>query len=407
MATPTNPLSMSDEEFAKLNGPEAIAAETPAVETPVVETPAVETPAAEKDTPTVETPVEKEIPEVETPVVETPAKDKDGKETTPVEQDKAATPAVPATPAAASAPVPAKDEKKEGDDKTPAPAAPEKAVTAPDYEAFYKQIMAPLKANGKTIELKSPEEAIQLMQMGANYTKKMQAITPYRKVLTMLENHNLLDENRLSFLIDLDKKDPEAIKKLIKEAGIDPLDIDQKKEPAYLEGNHRVSDEEVQFKTAVEELRSNPQGIATLQEINAWDQASKEVLWKNPELMEVIHVQRENGIYAQIHNEIERRRTLGTIAANTPFLQAYKIVGDDLNAAGAFRPAPAAVPTTPVTPAVTPVVTRVQQPKPQVVNNEKASAASPTRSTPRKTEKFVNPLSMSDDEFLAKMANRL
>ncbi len=298
-----------------------------------------------------------------------------------------------------------KESNKDGD---PVGSKTEGLDTPPDYEGFYKQIMAPLKANGKTIDLKSPQEAIQLMQMGANYTKKMQAIQPYRKVLLMLENNGLLDEGKLSFLIDIEKKNPEAIKKLIKDAGIDPLEIDTSTEPTYREGNHRVSDEEAAFVSVLEDLRSTQEGTDTLQTINSqWDQASKEVLWKQPELMATIHQQRANGIYDRITAEVDRRRTLGAIPAQVPFLQAYKVVGDELDAAGAFQELvqPKTVQTPPNQQAQ-PVATRVLKPK-APANGDKVSAASPTRTTPRKAEKVINPLAMSDDDFLKQMADRL
>ena len=295
-----------------------------------------------------------------------------------------------------------KESSKDGD---PAGSKTEGSDTPPDYEGFYKQIMAPLKANGKTIDLKTPQEAIQLMQMGANYTKKMQAIQPYRKVLMMLENNGLLDEGKLSFLIDIEKKNPEAIKKLIQDAGIDPLEIDTSTEPTYREGNHRVTDEEAAFVSVLEDLRSTQEGTDTLQTINSqWDQASKEVLWKQPELMTTIHQQRANGIYDRIATEVERRRVLGAIPAQVPFLQAYKVVGDELDAAGAFRdlvqPKQAPIQQ------AQPVATRVLKPK-APANGDKVSAASPTRTTPRKAEKVINPLAMSDDDFLKQMADRL
>lgn len=289
----------------------------------------------------------------------------------------------------------------------PSGAGSEKQTTTPDYEGFYKKIMTPFKANGKTIELQSPDEAIQLMQMGANYTRKMQAIQPHRKVLLMLENNNLLDEDKLSFLIDIEKKNPEAIKKLIKDAGIDPLEIDTATEPSYHSGNHRVSDEEAGFRTILDELGSNPEGKATLQEINShWDQASKEVLWSKPEIMTVIHTQRENGIYDRIANEVERQRSIGQIPPQMPFLEAYKTVGDSLAAAGAFADLVKSSAPAPKMPA-TPVATRVATPKPAVKNSEKVSAASPTRSTPRTAKTVINPLAMSDDDFLNQMQNRV
>lgn len=285
---------------------------------------------------------------------------------------------------------------------TPTPTAESGQETPPDYEAMYRQLMTPIKANGKTIELKSPEELKQLAQMGANYTRKMQSIAPHRKVLMMLENNGLLDEGKLSFLIDIEKKNPEAIKKLIKEAGIDPRDIDPEETPNYtLHGNHRVTDEEAAFATALEELRSAPDGVSTLQLMNTqWDQASKELLWKQPEIMTLIHEQRESGIYDRVSTEVERQRALGQIPPNIPFLQAYKAIGERLAQAGALADlvqAPAHQQQQPATPV--PVATRVQQPKPAVTNGDKVNAASPTRATPRKAETLVNPLALSDEDF--------
>ena len=271
-----------------------------------------------------------------------------------------------------------------------------------DYEEGYKRLMAPFKANGKMVTLNSPEEAIQLMQMGANYTRKMQDIQPHRKVLQMLENNGLLDEGKLSFLIDLDKKNPEAIKKLIKDTGIDPLDIDTSVEPDYKEGNHRISDEDVAFTTVLEDIKSSPNGIETIQVINQWDHASKDLLWKSPELMSVIHSQRDNGIYDRITTEIERRKTLGIIPASVPFINAYKVVGDELNSQGKFNDLVKPIPNR-----NTPIATRVAAPKPTVTNNNQANAASTTRSVKTPAKPLVNPLAMSDEDFLKQFSNRV
>lgn len=295
------------------------------------------------------------------------------------------------------------DGTQEADNPTGSKSDDQKAAPT-DYKAFYEKVMAPLKANGKTIELRNPEEAIQLMQMGANYTRKMQALAPHRKMLLMLENNGLLDEGKLSYLIDLDKKNPAAIKKLIKDAGLDPLeiDLDDPQAKPYLEGNHRVSDEEASFRTVLDELSSNPEGKVTLQVIHTqWDQASKEVLWKQPDVMSLIHQQRENGIYDRITTELERQRSLGQIPPNVPFLHAYKAIGDQLAAAGGFDDLVNSATPQPQQPApATPVATTVAKPKPAATNSDKVSAASPTRSTPRKAETTPNPLALPDDEFM-------
>ena len=153
-------LGMSDEDFLKMNAPpsggaEAVS-ETPVVETPVVETPVVT--ATEESAPVIEgaAQVESEA-----------AKPEEG-----ADKDKPAVASEEDPNKDKTAPVGSEAEKPktEGENK----GKEEEVVTPPNYEEFYNQIMTPFKANGKMISLKTPDEAIKLMQMGANYTRKIQ-----------------------------------------------------------------------------------------------------------------------------------------------------------------------------------------------------------------------------------------
>lgn len=403
-ATVTNPLDMSDEDIMNMSAPPKgeveVSSTTTEQQAPVTEV-VVTPPSTEETTTNVENTATTTSTENNNGSnIAAEAIEQEVKTPVQVETDKSKTSPNPATPAKEAPGTEAAKTETEPPAITPA--------VAVDYEGFYKKIMAPFRANGKTINLQTPDEAIQLMQMGANYTRKMQDIQPHRKVLMMLENNGLLDEGKLSFLIDVEKKNPEAIKKLIKDAGIDPLDLDTRTEPAYLEGNHRVTDSEVKFRTVLDELNSDPVGKETIKEIhNSWDQASKEVLWNDPAIMTTIHEQRANGIYAVITEELNRQRTLGIIPAGTPFLVAYKQVGDKLAAEAATK---AGAPTTssPAVGTTPPVVaTRTAAPKPAVTNGDKVSAATLTRTTPRKASPIVNPLEMSDEDFLKQMNGRL
>lgn len=274
-----------------------------------------------------------------------------------------------------------------------------------DYKAAYEQIMAPFKAAGKTVQLQSPEEVVQLMQMGAHYTKKMQALQPNLKLLKMLQNNDLLDEGKLSYLIDINRKDPAAIQKLVREAGIDPLDIDTSVEPAYQPGNHKVSDEEITFQTTLEDVTSDPVGKELVLSIHeTWDKVSKEALFADPSIMKVLAEQKSNGIYDTVTSEIERRRTLGTLG-NQPFLQVYEQVGKELQAQGkltqqsAAPPQPQPVPQAGQAGGRQVLETRPTAPK-TAKNSDKVKAASPTRTTgPRTVASDFNPLAMSDEEF--------
>lgn len=274
---------------------------------------------------------------------------------------------------------------------------PEQVTQPVNYQEAYQKIMAPFKANGKTMEVKSPEEAIQLMQMGANYTRKMQELQPHRKTLMMLENNGLMDPAKLSYLIDLEKGNPEAIKKLLKDSKFDVLSVNLDEESTYQQGNHAVSDDEVNFKTTVRELNSNATGTETLNVINqTWDQASKEVLWTNPDVMVHIHQQRESGVYARITSEVERRRTLGQIQPGVPFLQAYKLVGDEMQAAGSFNDL---LKPKVNKPPVAPVATGVVLPKPKPTDS-KVAAAAVNRGAPGKATTPKAIFDMSDEEFM-------
>lgn len=370
-------LGMSDEDFQKLNAPPVFSKEDPE-ETEELET---EEEFQEEDS------QEDDQDDEES---SEPAEHEEGDEEE-TEEGVIPTPTPDPTPTHTPDPEPSPQFKEDTEEKV----KPEE----PDYKAFYQAVMAPFKANGKMIELKSPEEAIKLMQMGANYTKKMQAIQPYRKYLLMLENNNLLDEDKLAFLIDVEKKNPEAIKKLLKDANIDPYDIDTTEEPKYTPGAHVVSDQEVAYRTALDELSALPGGRETLRVLNEWDRTSKEYLWENPELFHLIHTQRENGVYDLVSLEIDRRITLGQISPQTPFLVVYKEVGDQLAAEGAFDNLAAKA-----NPPREPVASKVRR---KSVRNDKAKAAAPPRSTKKKAEPIINPLSLDDDEFLKQMQNRV
>lgn len=276
-----------------------------------------------------------------------------------------------------------------------------------NYEEFYSKVMKPFKANGKLIELKNPEEAIQLMQMGANYTRKMQDLQSVKKQLTMLEKNGLLDEGKLSYLIDLDKKNPEAIKKLIQEAGIDPLDIDTDTPTQYQEGNHRVTDNEVRFLTALDSVKAVEGGQETLQVIHSdWDQASKDELWNDPDIVEVIHEQRSNGIYQTVVDELNRQTTLGIIKPGTPFLQAYKAVGNMLGARGAFAHLQDQGSRTEPKP-VAPIATKAAAPKTALTNNQRVAAAAPNKTGNSRAVLPESLAGLSDEEFMNRFSGRV
>lgn len=286
------------------------------------------------------------------------------------------------------------------------PASP---LTEVQLRDFYDKIMKPFKANGKEIQAKTPEEALRLMQMGAGYGKKLQDMQPHLKSLRILEKHGLLDEKRLSFLVDLHAKNPDAIKQLLRDAKIDPLDLNMEEGADYKVPNHSVPDAEVAFKEVLADVRAAPNGQETIRHVNEhWDEQSKARLWKQPEILRVIQSQRESGVYDKIADEVERQKLFGTIKPNTPFIDAYKIAGDSLVKAAGLDPAtgkPVQVqqvqtpaPAQPAAPVA--LGTKTAKPRAPVSNDAKARAAASSTSKAAKVVAPVDMLDMSDDEFM-------
>lgn len=294
-----------------------------------------------------------------------------------------------------------KDPEQKADDTDKKP--DESAV---DFEAEYKRLLAPFKANGREIAVKSVDDAIALMQMGANYNKKMAALKPNLKLMKLLENNGLLSEDKISFLIDLEKKNPAAINKLVKDSGIDPMDFDAEKASGYKQTAYTVDDREIELDTVLDEIQGTPSYNRTLEIVSTkWDAASKQVIAGSPQLLKVINGHVESGIYDLISKELESERLFGRLNGLSD-IEAYRQIGDALHAKGAFNSLAQGSSQNQQKPATQPVVVT---PKPKVEDDklkDKRRAASSTKpAAPTSVSKDFNPLALSDDEF-SKLVNK-
>jgi len=196
-------------------------------------------------------------------------------------------------------------------------------------------IYAPFKANGVDISVTSPKEAIRLMQQGAGASKRMQDLAPKLKILQMLENNDLLSEDRINELIAVGSKDPKAIAAFLKQAEIDPFTLELDQED-YQQQDHRVSDQEYKIKEVLETLSHQPKYQETLDTADSWDEESRTMAMKDPSILTDINGHIQSGIYDQIDTIIKQETIKGNLAQNTPYLDAYKYVGNQLQEAGAF-----------------------------------------------------------------------
>lgn len=272
-----------------------------------------------------------------------------------------------------------------------------------DYESQYKKIVGtPFKANGKEITVDSAEDAIKLMQMGANYHKQMQQLKPAKRIIAMLEQAGMLDENKLNHAIDIMNGNSAAIHKLIQERNVDVSDLYSDSEVDYTPNQHQVTDERIELDTLFNELNSTSHGQRVLQEVaGTWDEKSRYTIGQTPEILRLLGNQIENGIYDVIVAEVDKQRMLGNIPANAPMLQAYEQVGKYLQANGRLIPAGSNVGKVPTQ--QTKEFKQHQATVPSNGSNTRKRVANTARSnTSSISTQMDNVFAMSDEDFKRK-----
>lgn len=273
-------------------------------------------------------------------------------------------------------------------------------VTEIDYQKNFSELMAPLKANGKTNEIRSIEEARRLMSMGSNYHAKMAELKPNMKILKMLSNNDILDEKKLSFLIDISKNDKTAIAKLIKDSDYNTLEHDSEKDSGYESNTYTVSDSEVDLDRILQEVQATETGERTLDIMsNRWDDASKQKIAKDPAIVSVINEHMQSGIYDQIQNEIDRARTMGQYTGINA-LDAYEQMGRHMSANNLFKGMEKTTPTIEKKLTVADLKpAKSVADTPQLKNRKKAASATRSNSNVKKKLQGIDLLNMSDEDF--------
>lgn len=236
----------------------------------------------------------------------------------------------------------------------------------------YDKIFAPFKANGVDIKVDSAEEAIRLMQMGAGYHKSMQDLKPVKRIQKMLEKADLLDEEKLDFLINVAKGNKDSIRQLLSKNNLNPLDLDMDETNNAPLPSYKVADSQVALEETINLVKATPTGARTLDVVSTqWDLASREELVKNPEYINHINEHMRLGIYDRISSVLAKQKLLGTVTGSD--LEAYTKIGDMLHAQGAFNDLVAPVATAQPRQAPTKSVTSVEDP----IAKKKAAAGLP------------------------------
>jgi hypothetical protein len=293
-----------------------------------------------------------------------------------------------------------KDLSKDKDQKPAGEETQSGELTEAQFAAIGRQILSEFKANGVPIKMKSADDAIQLMQMGANYHKKMTGLKPALKTLKLLENHGLMDPNKLNYLIDLHQQKPEAIAQLLKDSKLNPRDIDLDETTNYVPKQRSVSDTELVLDEILDSISTSPEYNRTLNVLgNEWDAASRQALAQDPKIIKIINQHMESGVFDQVAEAVAYERRLGKLTGISDF-EAYQRVGAHMHENNLFKRATGAQ-NSPAAKSDDASNTD----KGTETDAERAArkkAASPSRHSPGSStgKTDYNPLTMSDEEFL-------
>ena len=271
-----------------------------------------------------------------------------------------------------------------------------------DYESAYKKVSEPFKANGVDIQVKEPDDIVRLMQMGANYQKKMSQLKPHLKIIKMLENNDLLKEDKLHNLIDISKKDPKALTKLIKESTLDPLDIDKDAPTDYEPTDYSVSDKEIELDQVLEDIKDTDTFNRTINVLTKdWDAESKQLISEQPEIIRAVNTHMSNGVFDKVNAILQRDKALGK-TEGLPDVEAYKQIADYLFKNGELH--------TQNSPEDKSQVSSKMEEKQEQANadrNKKRKAVAPVKQTAaKKVPKEEDFLGLSDEDFMKKYAVR-
>jgi hypothetical protein len=241
------------------------------------------------------------------------------------------------------------------------------------------------------------------MQMGANYHKKMRGLKPSLKTLKLLERHGLLKDDKINFLIDLSQKKPEAIKKLLKDGKIDPVDLDMEEETTYVPQTRTVSDTEVDLDEVLESISGSESYNRTLTVIGEeWDETSREAIAKNPQVIRVVNAHMDNGIFDQVTKEVEYQRSLGKLSGISDF-EAYQQTGaymHENNMLSLASDKPGKKSGSPKRQEASQSEGKSDAQRLQRKARKKAASSSRRKKAPSQEESEYNPLEMSDEEFI-------
>lgn len=285
-----------------------------------------------------------------------------------------------------------------------------------NYKEFYEKVaLAKFTANGREVEgFKNPEDLIRAQQMLHGYSDKMKVFKEYKKFIKPLEERKITqDPEKFSLAMSLLDGDIEAIKKVIKDKGIDPIDLDLE-DINYAPNNVLPSSAQLLLDEAMEQAEASGIGDKFNKVLTRdLDDAGFKEFIDNALVRKDLIRHLKDGTYDIVQSEIRTMEALDVDGdlEGMPVLDKYRLAVQRLQQKAPVVPEPK--------PATTPKVDKAAEEKARLEKEKaaaefkkkaaekeakiaeerkKAANVSKTKTVKQKTEE-VKPESLKGDEF--------
>lgn len=166
------------------------------------------------------------------------------------------------------------------------------------------------KANGKEYSF-TPEEMQEqfprIFGQAMDYTKKTQAMKPWRKTIDAIEQAKLGHDD-INLMIDVLKGDKAAIAEVMKRTGVEALDLDTENSD-YKPNDYGRDDTALAIKDVIEEISADKEYDVTHKILSKeWDERSFNEMTKDPELIRLLHIDVKSGMYDKVQPIAEKMK---------------------------------------------------------------------------------------------------
>lgn len=169
-----------------------------------------------------------------------------------------------------------------------------------------------VRANGKDYNFTKEEmmkEFPRIFGQAMDYTKKTQAMKPWRKTIDAIEQAKVSHDD-ISLMIDVLKGDKDAIAEVLKRTSVDALDLDLDNSK-YMPKDYGRDETTLNVKDVIDELSSDKEFEITQKVLSReWDENSFNELTKDPEKIRGLHYDIKSGLFDKISPIMEKLKVL-------------------------------------------------------------------------------------------------